>query len=144
MSRQSLADLSLLVRVYHALCTGSYDWLVRADLTSLPKTLDRLIGTMSGWDEWLPSIKKSWKAKVLLQACAFGICNIAVIRKHVLSPDPRGAEVTLQQLEADGVIELRPAGMASGVRLMNGNGGDRWAKLKSKLVLRPFGADYVC
>ena len=107
------------------MCAGSYDWLVRNDLISLPKTLDRLIRTMAGWEDWLPNSIDSWKTRVLLQACAFGICNIAVAQKQVLSPaDPWGAEITLQQLEADGVVELRPAGVASGVRPDDNGGGE--------------------
>ena len=92
---------------------GSCDWLVREDLMSLPATLDCLIGTMEGWEDWLPDSRDTWKANVLLEACSYGICSIVVPRKQVLSPHPSGAKITLQQLEADGVIELMPEGTAS-------------------------------
>ena len=93
---------------------GDFNWVIKPDLLSIDRALDFLVGTMKGWKRWLPNSGDSLRAPMLLQACSYGLCNIAVRRDQVLVED-----VTLQHLEADGVIELRwPTGMGSDVRAM--------------------------
>ena len=85
---------------------GDFSWVNKPELLSIDRALDYLLGTMKGWDRWLPNTGDSLRAPMLLQACSYGLCNIAVDRNQVLV-SLCDEDITLQNLEADGVIELR-------------------------------------
>lgn len=61
---------------------------------------------MDGWERWLSNSDNNVRASVLLRACTYGLCNTIVDRKQVVGSH-QGEDITLQNLEADGVIELR-------------------------------------
>jgi hypothetical protein len=93
--------------------SGDFNWVIKPDLLSIDRALESLVGTMRGWDRWLPNSGDSLRAPMLLQACSYGLCNIAVDRDQALV-NLSNEDITLQHLEADGLIELRwPTGMDS-------------------------------
>lgn len=104
------------MRIPYALFAGNFNWVIKDDLLSLDRALEYLVGTMKGWDRWLPNSGDILRAPMLLQAFSYGLCNVAVDRDQVLLVNISDEDITLQHLEADGVIELRwPTGMGSDV-----------------------------
>jgi hypothetical protein len=87
--------------------TGDFQWFTEG-LMPLDTAVGLLLDTLTaqGWKEWFGvSSKRPLLARILLEATAYGLCNLPVSRSTVLA-----GSVTLQQLEADGVIELRQSG----------------------------------
>ena len=59
-----------------------------------------------GWQQWLGNKEKPL-ARILLEAAAYGLCNLPISRTEALACSDN---ITWQQLEADAVIELRLTG----------------------------------
>ena len=74
----------------HISYSGDFNWVIKPELLDI--AMDYLVWTMKGWERCNGDTSRS---PMLVLACSYGLCNIAVHRDQVLVVD-----ITLKHLEA--------------------------------------------
>lgn len=85
---------------------GSYDWWHPGNAPPLHKVVNMLVNRMehAGWSTWLGTDGPNYR--LLMQLVAYSLCNVPLPRSSLLPGTWPGGDVTLEQLERDGVVQL--------------------------------------